>query len=475
MTGGISVLGAAAACSSAEETTTASPPAWPKPRSAWYAVFMLAIISMMSNVDRGVVSLLVQPIKRDLHISDTGLSIIIGFAFSFFYMLVGLPISRVADIKSRKLILTVGLSLWSLATTFTALAQNFMGLFIARGIVGAAESTMGPSAMSMISDLVPRDKLPRAMSIYSMGIMGGMAGSMIIGGLLLAYLSGTPPIHVPGVGLIRDWQMVFFLCGIPGLFLAVIFRFTVREPPRRNRKVQGSVPIRDVAGFIWSNKAIYVPMFLSAAINSIEGFGLGAWRVAFYERSYGWVPGQVGPLLGIISLVAMPIGLILGTLFAEHLNRKRLPDAMLRLPLYGSILAVPLAIAGPLMPTAWLALLIGALGGVAGAIGSPGSNSAIQIITPNEMRSQTNALFLFTISVIGGGVGPTVVALVTDFAFQDETMLRYAMVAVAAVLGPIGIILTWITMKPYGRAVTRVFEEEERAMMQQQSCGSRGV
>jgi MFS family permease len=439
-------------------------PIWPDPRAAWYSVCLIAFISVLSNIDRGIIALLVQPIKRDLQISDTEMSLLIGFAFSFFYMIIGLPMSRVADVKNRRYILTIGLTIWSVATALSALAYNFLTLFIARGIVGGGESVKGPCSMSLISDLVPRSKLPRAMSIYSMGIAGGMAASMIIGGVMLELVEDITPLYVPGFGMLRDWQLVFLGCGVPGLLVAALFFFTVPEPTRKGRKVKGSVPLADVGRFIWSNKAVYIPLFLSLAIGAIEAFGMMAWRIAFYERTYGWTPNQVGPLLGIISLLTVPIGLVLGTLIAERLDRKKIPDAMIRLCFLSNLITVPVAILGPLMPSPWLALAMGVIGGIGNAIGSPGQNSAIQIITPNEMRGQMSALYLFTISVVGAGVGPTVVALITDFVLFDESMLRYAMVLTTGVLGPIGLLLTWMAMKPYGKAVSKLLAEEEAAL-----------
>lgn len=442
---------------------------WPKPRTAWYAVCMISFISVLSNIDRGVIALLVQPIKRDLQVSDTEMGILIGFAFSFFYMIVGLPMSRLTDVSNRKLILTAGLSIWSFATAMSAFAYSYVTLFIARGVVGAGESVKGPTSMSMISDIVPRHKLPRAMSIYSMGIAGGMAASMIIGGVLLTLVSGITPLQVPGIGVFQDWQLVFLICGVPGLLVALTFFLTVKEPTRKGRKVKGSVPLPEVARFVWSNKRIYIPLLLSLAIGAIESFGLMAWRVAFFERTHGWTPGQVGPLLGIAALLTVPLGLFIGTMIAERLDRNKIPDAMVRLCLYSNFITVPAALAMPLMPSPWLSVAFIVLGGVGNAIGSPGQNSAIQIITPNEMRGQLTALYLFTISVVGAGIGPLAVALITDYIFTDEAMLRYAMVLTTAVLGPLGLLLTWLAMRPYGDAVSKIMKEEEEAVLARES------
>ncbi|HWW65614.1 MAG TPA: MFS transporter [Sphingomonadaceae bacterium] len=426
---------------------------WPNARRAWYTVVILALVSMMSNIDRGIINLLVESIKRDLVLSDTAVSLLVGFAFSFFYMITGLPMARVADARSRKVILTAGLTLWSAATALCGLAQSFWQLFAARGLVGAGESVKGPCSMSMISDLVPRDRLPRAFAIYQLGITGGMAGSMIIGGVLIGLLSHMPPIELPAGLVIKDWHMVFLLCGIPGLLLALLMVLTVREPVRRGRKNKGSVPIREVARFVGGNYRIYLPLLLSIAIGSIENFGMLVWRPAFFERTYGWGPEIIGPLIGVIMLVATPVGLALGTALAEYFIRRKRDDAMLRVCFLSHLISLPLAIATPLMPTAWTALAMGMAASIAGAMSAPGQNSAIQIITPNAMRGQVSAIYLFTISVIGGGFGPTAIALITDYVFGDPAMLRYAMASFAAIVAPIGLGLIWLTLKPYAAAI----------------------
>jgi len=448
---------------SAEASPLADEP-WPSAKRAWYSIVIIALVSMMSNIDRGIINLLVEPIKRDMHLSDTSVSLLVGFAFSFFYMLCGLPMARVADRSSRKIILTSALALWSFATALCGLAQTFWQLFAARGLVGAGESVKGPCSMSMIADLVPRHRLPRAFAIYQLGINAGMSGSLIIGGLLLALLSGMDPLYLPGGLVIKDWHMVFLLCGAPGLLLALLMARTIKEPARRGRRsaTGKQVPIREVVRFIVAHWRIYLPLLLSVAISSIETFGMMVWRPALFERTWGWGPGVAGPLLGAMMLISSPLGLALGAAFAEFLIRRKHDDAMLRVCFFAHLLAVPLAIAMPLMPSPWLAFGIGTLAMTAGAMASPGLNSAIQILTPNEMRGQINAVYLFSISVIGGGLGPVAIALITDGVFQDESMLRYSMALFVAVVGPIGVWLTWLTLKPYAAAIRKIDAAERR-------------
>jgi MFS family permease len=443
----------------AARAVTAAP--WPSPARAWYTVIIIAVVSFISNIDRGVINLLIHPIKRDLHLSDTSVSLLVGLAFSLFYLLCGLPMARISDSRSRKVILTSALAIWSFATALCGLAQTYWQLFATRGLVGAGESVKGPCSMSMISDLVPRERMPRAFAVYQLGINAGMGGSLIIGGFLLAAFAGMPPLHLAPGFVIKDWHLVFLLCGVPGLLLALLMATTVKEPVRRGRKLGAKAPIGEVVRYVVSHWRIYLPLLLSIAIGSIETFGMVVWRPTLFERTFGWGPSVAGPLIGTMMLIATPLGLFLGTALAEFLMRRGRDDTMVRVCFYSHLLTVPFAVAMPLMPGPWLAFAVGLLATTTAGMAAPGQNSAIQIITPNEMRGQINAVYLLAISVIGGGLGPTAIALLTDFVFHDEAMLRYSMSLFAAIVGPIGILLTWLAMKPYGAAVRRIDELAE--------------
>jgi MFS family permease len=419
-------------------------------RRGWYTVWILAIVSMLAQVDRGVIALLVQPMKRDLQLTDTQVSILVGFAFTFFYVMVGPPMSRVTDRSVRKMVIAGGLTVWSAATALCGLAQSFWALFFSRALVGGGESVNGPASLSIIADAIPRERLPRAFAILNAGVMGGMALSMVIGGVLIGLLAGVEPIPVPGIGVIRNWQLVFMVVGLPGLIVAALIIFTVPEPPRKGGRKPGGYPLKEVFRFVHSQRAIHYPLLGGILLMAIQTYGLAAWGPAFYERTYGWGPEVSGPLLGTVMLCSSFFGLFLGTKLAEYLGRRR-DDANLRVLFIAQALAVPLGVIGPLMPSPWLALACGALGGTFGVMGGPAYNAAIQLATPNEMRGQVNAMYLFTLSAIGGGLGPTFVALITDFVVQAEANLRYVLSGVRLAIGPIAVLLIWLSVAPYGR------------------------
>lgn len=412
---------------------------------------MMAVVVMLAQIDRNVISLMVQPMKRDLGLSDTEVSLLIGLAFSITYTIVGPPVSRIADRGFRKAVVASSLAVWSGATALCGLAQNFWQLFLGRAVIGGAESASSPAGLSMIADVIPRQKLPRAYAIYNSGFMAGGALALALGGLLLGIFADFEPIQVPGIGVIRDWQLVFVILGLPGLLVAGLIMITVPEPQRRRGHKPKGYPLREVVGFIVANRAMHLPLLTGILINSIQTFGTVAWIPAFYERTYGWGPAQTGPILGAVNMIAALAGLFGGAWLAERLGKRR-DDANLRVLFLANFLSIPFLVAGPLMPTAWLALGCGALGGAIGAMGGAGYNSALQLSTPNAMRGQINALYLFMIAAIGGAFGPLFIALLTDNVARSEDDLRYVLVGFRLVLAPLDAFLIWLAVKPYGKA-----------------------
>jgi len=440
-----------------EAPAVAAPDSEVPGRLGWYTVFMMAFVVMLAQIDRNVISLMVQPMKRDLELSDTEVSLLIGLAFTFFYVIVGPPMSRIADRGFRKAVVAGSLAVWSGATAMCGLAQNFWQLFAGRAVIGGAESAASPAALSMIADVIPRQKLPRAYAIYNTGFMAGGALALSLGGLLLGLFADVEPIQVPGIGVIRNWQIVFMILGLPGLLVAGVIAFTVPEPQRRRGHKAKGYPLREVVGFIVANRAMHVPLLAGILINSLQTFGTVAWIPAFYERTYGWGPAMAGPILGMVNILASLVGLFSGAWLAEWLGKRR-DDANVRVLFLANFLSIPFIVVQPLMPSPWLALGLGAFGGAIGAMGGAGYNSALQLSTPNAMRGQINALYLFMIAAIGGAFGPLFIALLTDYVAGAEEDLRYVLAGFRLVLAPLDAFLIWLAIRPYGKAFRQRIE-----------------
>nr|WP_284732176.1 MFS transporter [Sphingobium nicotianae] len=419
---------------------------------------MTAVVGVMSQVDRGILALFVQPIKRDFHLSDTQVSILLGFAFTFFYVVGGPPLSRMADNGVRRTVISGALAVWSIATAMCGFAQSFWAFFASRAVIGAAESGCGPASLSMIGDAVPREKLPRAYAIYNSGFVGGSALSLMLGGVLIGLLSDIKPIQLGSYGVIYNWQLVFIIVGLPGLLIALLFRATVPEPARKGGKKPGGYPLREVLAHVLSQRAMHFPLIMGVLLMAFQTYGLAAWGPAFYQRTYGWGPAQIGMLLGVITLIGSTIGLFTGARLAEIFGRNR-DDANLRVLFLAQLLPIPLLVAAPLMPSPWLALGLNAVGGILATMGAAGYNAAINISTPNEMRSQINVMYFILQNAIAGSLGPTVVALCTDFIAHSEGDLRYVISALRLILGPATAFFLWKALRPYGRIYRQKVEE----------------
>ena len=436
---------------------------WPSPRVAWYAVFIFSLTLMINFLDRGIISLLVPSIKADLQLTDFQMSLLMGFAFIMFYVFLGLPVARYADVGVRRTIVGVGIGLWSLATALCGFAHTFWQFFAARVGTGVGESCGGPATYSMLADLFPPQKLPRAIAVMSFGFMAGTGLSLIIGGAIVQYLTGLGPQVFPIVGLLKPWQMTFLLVGLPGLVVSAML-WTLPEPVRRGRETATgerpqSIPLRTVIRFLYDNRSVYGTMLLGLAFSTTLSIGTLNWGPAFYGRTYGWSMAQVGLITGFVILVVWPPGAMFGSWLAERWHRQGKHDANLRVVLWTICLLIPGQIAFPLMPRPEYAIAISAVNGFIAAWLLGPQNAAVQVITPNAMRGQFSALVIFIINVLGYGLGPTLIATITDKVFGNEADLRYAMSTAAAVLGPLAAFTIWRGLKPYAAMIERTSKE----------------
>jgi MFS family permease len=436
---------------------------WPSRRTAWYAVSIFALALLFLELDRGIMTLLVEPIKADLDLSDTQISLLLGFAVIVFNAFVAVPASRFVDVWPRNLILSAGVAFWSTMTALCGFAQTFWQLFMFRMGMGIGGILNGPGTYSMMADYFPRERLPRAIAVLQLGFIGGLGISLVLGAFVIQMLLGFPSVTIPGTGIVlRNWQLVFIIVGVPGLVVAALM-LTVPEPPRRGRmiKLTKAMPLYEVIGYLVKHWRVYAPQFFGLAIAAIESAGTRAWQPVFFQRTYDWSAQKTGLTLGIALLVAAPFGLLLGTWLTERFARTR-NDANLRVVAIGYTIGPAFAIAGPLMPNPWLAVAAAALAFMIGIGGAVPQNAALQSVTPNEMRGQVTALYLFVFAVIGGGIGPTFIAVFTDYVIGDESLLRYSLSLSAAIMMPLAAWIMWSGVRSYGIAIGEVKVREQQ-------------
>jgi MFS family permease len=291
----------------------------------------------------------------------------------------------------------------------------------------------------------------------SFGAIAGVGLAQMIGAGVIQSLANVPDQHLPLIGVVHNWQMVFFVVGLPGLIVAALM-FTVKEPPRRGRMTgaaKNEVSWAAVLKFVVTNWRCYAPIFFAVALNTLVYSGTGAWHVVFFQRTYQWTAVQAGYLLGIMVLITAPIGLWLGTWLAERYAKRGFDDANMRVAAWASLFAIPWGIIGPLMPTPWLALGFAGLAGIIFSVAGAPMSAALQVITPNEMRGRVSALYLFIINVLGTGVGPTFIAALTDVVFNDEAKLRYSLALAAAIVAPVPAACYFFVMRHYRQAFIR--------------------
>jgi MFS family permease len=456
----------AAAISTAAVPKPADSHSWPSPAKAWYGVGVFTVTLLVLFTNSGVINLLAQPIKRDLQLTDVETSLIIGFAAAFFNALFMLPVSRLVDIISRRLIIGFGLLMASVASFFSGLSGTFLQLFMARLVGGIGGSGNGPATFSILADYFPAAKLPKALAVLNIGFIYAIAASTLLGGTLIAAVSAMSSLSLPLIGEVRPWQAVFLVMAVPDLLLALLMFTTVHEPKRRGVRAMAAegmavvprpkvVPVRDVFKFLYDNRRAFGPMFAGLALNSLALGGAGAWTAPFFERTYGWGPAQYGIIQGFVLLLIAPIGLIAGGMLAERLAKRGYDDANMRVVFIASLLHLPFAMLYALMPNPHLAIALSAANIATISIGTGPQNAALQVIVPNEMRGQITALFLFCFTMIGLGIAPTLVAALTQYVFGEESMLRYSIASIHILLGPLATIIFWYGLKAYGQAFAR--------------------
>lgn len=423
---------------------------------AWFVVAILMIAYVLSFVDRQILNLLVGPIRRDLGISDTQMSLLMGFSFAIFYTILGIPLGRLADSRSRRGLIAAGVVLWSVMTALCGTAKVYWHMFLYRIGVGVGEAALSPAAYSMIADYFPPEKRSTAISVYGMGIYLGAGIAFILGGLVIQFVTKQGAIEVPLIGLTHPWQFVFLLLGAVGVVFSLAF-LLVREPARHGVLVgTSSVPFGQVVAYLWRNRRTVLCHNLGFAMIAFVSYGAGAWIPSFFIRTYGLTPGTVGVTYGTIVMLAGCAGIVFGGRLADHWLRQGKTDAALRVGVWAAGLAAVshalfLTVPGATLAWVFLAPAVFFVGMPFGA-----APAAIQEIVPNRMRGQASAIYLFVVNLLGLGVGPTAVALITDYVFHDDQALGWSMLIIALVGCGSAMALLAAGLKPYRETLSRL-------------------
>ncbi|WP_235015305.1 MFS transporter [Oceanicoccus sp. KOV_DT_Chl] len=365
----------------------------------WYVLALLTLGYIFNFVDRQVMTILIEPIKDEFGATDTQMGLLSGFAFALFYASLGVPVARLADNWSRRNVLAISMSIWSVVTALCGLAGSFWQLALLRIGVGIGEAGGTPPSQSLISEYFPPEKRSLALGIYSiapnLGIIVGLFGGAIIAD---AY----------------GWRMVFFVFGLPGVLLAPILFFTLREPKRVVASVNrsGETLMSTIKQICAVPAFIYIS--LAVGFTAISGYGMGAWSPSFLVRVHGLSLVDAGLYLGLIGALCGGVGAVLGGLLCDKLSARN-PVWQLRIPAIGVLISFPLQLAfvfwpeqstvnvlGSQVPVAVLFSAVAAM--FAGFWVGP-TYAAVQNIVPPYWRAQASALLLLAFNLLGMGLG----------------------------------------------------------------------
>ena len=421
---------------------------WPPASQARYTVIVLMVAYLFSYVDRQILSMLVGPIKADLGLSDTEISLLHGLAFALFYTLFGIwPIGTWADKGNRRNIIAGGVFFWSLLTAVCGRMTSFAGLFAARVGVGVGEAALTPTAYSMLADYFPPEKRGRALGLFSMGVYFGIGVAIMLPGARVQYVSVLPPFDLPLIGEIRGWQIPFLLLGPPGILVA-LWVMSVQEPPRQG--VTAELPsIRAVIAHLLVHKGFYLNFFFGVACLTLLFNGIAFWFPAHLMRSFGVDALFVAFTYGPIMFFAGAAGILTGGILADRWRANGDRTAEIRVALLSVLFLWPSAIATFQAGDVTLALILAVPTLFFSSFPFGAASSAIQLVTPNQLRARVSAIYLLVINIVGIGLGATVASAISDHIFADESRIGDGVSWVAFVSAPVAGLLFWRCQKTF--------------------------
>ncbi|MEM1153236.1 MAG: MFS transporter [Pseudomonadota bacterium] len=396
-------------------------------RDARYRYFVLGLLTLvyvLSFVDRQIVNILGEYIITDLQLSDAQFGALSGIAFAAIYVIAGIPVARLADVGVRRNVIAIALAVWSIMTALCGAAQNFWQLFLARAGVGIGESGGSPPSHSIISDIFPANQRSTALSIYSLGVYGGVLVGYVIGGYLAAAFS---------------WRVAFVVVGLPGVLLALVLRATVKEPPRgmsESRKDHGVPPMKNVLGLLW-NRRSFRHLSFACALHAFVTYGLGNFLPVFMGRVHQMPIEHIGIWLGLAGGFGGLAGTFAGGVLSDKLaNRSGDLRWHLWVPLYSTLIAIPFyLLTFLLMESGTGAALSWFVPAFVGGMYLGPCLSMTHGLVGLRMRAVASAILFFVINLIGLGLGPLLTGLLSDMLrpHYGEEAIRFALASMVIV------------------------------------------
>ena len=392
---------------------------------AWYTVSVCLILYLFSQVDRQIVNLLVAPIQAAFGIGDFKMGLLMGPAFGVFYAFATFPLAWLADRVSRRAVVFGAIVFWAIAACASGLARSYEELFVARMAVGIGEAALLPSSYVLVSQLFKRERLATALSVLSMGSVGGMGLAFGLGGWLSSAAGRVT--EVPFLGALEPWRLVFILSGAPGFLLAFLILTVPDTSPHKQRTA--TEHSQSLLTFLRQHRFVACGALLGFGLVSLCSTALSGWLPTYLIRTFGWNTAQAGMAAGLMVLAIGTVGKIGSGLIVDHWFARGVLDAHLRYLMWMSFVAAPFAAAAFLIPQVMICLaLVGAYFLLPYANMGYGS-AFVQLVTPPPLRGQTSALFLFGANMFAM-LGPSLVGWLSEKVFVGSTALAWSLATV---------------------------------------------
>lgn len=426
----------------------------------WWVVFVLTLVMLVSFIDRQIISLMVEPMKADLNITDSQAGLLYS-GFSLFYALASIPLAWLIDRGNRTKILSICLALWTLFTIAGGVLHSFWSIFIARVGVGIGEASVTPAAHSIIGDIMPKRSLPLAIAIFQGGAILGTGLAFIFGGLVISVVRHADPIEIPIFGLIFAWQLSFFIVAAPG-FLVLFLLNTIREPkrPRVTTEVQDNMAQITLKSFYQGNWKTILSHHTGFACLVLMGHAFVFWTPSFFERAHGVPAENAAIIYGIIFIIAGTIATTSSAKLAQFAMAKGSSESLIIIAILGAIGLIVSVFAIQLADSAFsaFALYVPALFFLNVPFGL--SFAALPLIAPAHLRGRVAAIYMLTLSV-GNAFGPPITGYLSEHIFIESDGLIQALRIVTSVFGLVGITILFVGKKQFGRSIVRANTEAE--------------
>ena len=397
---------------------------------ARFVLAVLVVVYIANTIDRQILSILLEPIKLELGVSDSMMGLLVGPAFAFVYAFAGIPIARFADRNSRVAIISAGLTIWSVLTAACGLVHSFIALALMRVGVGGGEASCSPAAHSLIADYFPPARRATALAIYAMGANIGSLFGFLIGGWMAEFFG---------------WRNAFFVVGLPGVALALFVWMTVREPrrglsegvrsPARPDGAASAASFLEVVRHLFA-LASFRHLAIMGGLYSIAIFSILSWSATFLQRVHGMSPGESGSWLGLVVGLGMAVGTLLSGTLSDRLGARDV-RWQLWIAVIGGMLAIPFLFLFLVLPNAHDALIALIPAMVAFPLHVAALYALTQALAPIRMRAQAAAVMLFILNFIGNGIGSWSIGIASDMLSgrYGRDSLRYALfIALVATL-----------------------------------------